>query len=80
VIEVISGGPAADAGIQDNDVIVEFDGTSIHTPGKLQETVEEKEIGSTRKITVMREGKRVTLDVKMRALAENPPGTPAKKP
>lgn len=70
ILEVIAGGPAAQAGIKDNDVIVEFAGVQVQTPGRLQETVEEKEIGSSQKVTVVRDGKRLSLDVTMRALQD----------
>ncbi len=70
ILEVIAGGPAAQAGIKDNDVIVEFAGVQVQTPGRLQETVEEKEIGSAQKVTVVRDGKRMSLDVTMRALQD----------
>jgi len=70
VQEVIPDGPADDAGIKSNDVIVEFAGIPVRSPGDLQEIVEQKRIGSTQEISVMRKAERVNLNVKMIALPE----------
>jgi serine protease Do len=72
VQEVIPEAPAEEAGIQRNDVIVEFAGVAVRSPGDLQGAVEQKPIGSLQKVSVMRKGDRVTLDVEMTALPEDP--------
>jgi serine protease Do len=79
VWEVIPESPAAKAGLESDDVIVDFAGTAVRSPGDLQEAVERKEVGSTQKINVIRRGKRVTLDVTTTSLpsaAEQPQGEP----
>lgn len=68
VIGVIKDGPAAAAGVKDNDVIVEFAGLPVQAPGNLQELVEDKEIGSKQSLIVMRDGKRVALEVELKPL------------
>ncbi|MFV1965012.1 MAG: S1C family serine protease [Pirellulaceae bacterium] len=70
VQEVIPDAPAHEAGIKSNDVIVEFAGVPVRSPGDLQGAVERKPIGSMQKVSVMRKGERVMLDVKMTALPE----------
>jgi serine protease Do len=70
VVEVLPDAPAAAAGVKTDDVIVEFAGLAVHSPGSLQEVVETKEIGSQQKVTVMRDGQRITFDVTMKALPD----------
>jgi serine protease Do len=70
VQEVIPGAPADEAGIESNDIIVDFAGVPVRSPGELQGVVEQKPIGSVQKMSVMRDGERLTLEVKMTALPE----------
>ena len=70
VVGVETKTPAADAGVKADDVIVDFAGISVRAPGDLQEAVEQTEIGSTQKITVLRKGERLTFDVVLAALPE----------
>jgi serine protease Do len=71
VTEVRPNSPAAKAGIQPEDVIVEFGGTPIQTPGNLSALAGRAAIGSTQPIAVLRNGKRVDLKV---AVQEQPAG------
>ena len=72
VWEVISGSPAAEAGLRVDDIVVDFAGTPVRAPGDLQEAVERKPIGSRQKLTVLRQGTRLPLDVTMVALPDDP--------
>jgi serine protease Do len=63
VAGVTDGSPAAKAGLQPGDVIVEFAGKKVTTPQELQEIVEESAIGRQQTATVLRDGKR--MDVKV---------------
>ena len=63
VTEVRPNSPAAKAGLQPQDVIVEFNGTPIHSPGNLSAVAGRAPIGSTEPIVVLRDGKRVELKV-----------------
>jgi len=68
VVSVYPGSPADQAGLLDDDVIVEFGGTRVRSPGDLQAAVEQQPIGAARKMVVVRKGDRVTVDVTLEAL------------
>lgn len=70
VLATVPESPAAEAGITNNDVIVEFAGTAVRSPGDLQDVVEQKPIGSTQEVVVLRAGKRIQRSVKMVALPD----------
>lgn len=59
------GGPAANAGLQRNDIVTKVDGTRIHTVAELQDVMHAKKIGEVAKFTVFRDGSTVTADVKV---------------
>ncbi|MBI2479219.1 MAG: trypsin-like peptidase domain-containing protein [Planctomycetia bacterium] len=70
VLATVPDGPAAEAGITNDDVIVEFAGTPVRSPGDLQDVVEQKPIGSTQEVVVLRAGERIRRQVKMVALPD----------
>lgn len=70
VLATVPTGPAAEAGIASDDVIVEFAGTPVRSPGDLQDAVEQKPIGSTQEVVVLRAGERIRRQVKMVALPD----------
>lgn len=55
--------PAAEAGLKSGDVIVAYDGKPVNNPQELQLAVEQTPIGNKAELTVMREGKQITLKV-----------------
>jgi len=61
--EVRSNSPAAKAGLKPGDVILEFNGQPVANPTELQGLVEQVTIGATLPLTVLREGKRLTVNV-----------------
>lgn len=61
VTEVRAGTPAAKAGIQTGDVITTFAGTKISNPRDLQLTVEQAAVGQSHSMTIVRDGKTMTL-------------------
>jgi len=82
VTEVRSGTPAEDAGLHAStgtktvngvevptggDVIVEVDGNPITTSAELQSAVDAKQPGDTMTLTILRDGKRRTVEVKLAA-------------
>ena len=85
VSKVVPDGPAAKAGVERSDVIVEFDGQPIEDLSALPRAVAETAVGRTVKVVVVRDGKRKTLRVKvgeldqpeLSELARNPAKGPA---
>ena len=63
VVEVAQGGPAAAAGIQQGDVITKIGDESISSADAAILAVRSHSIGETVKVTVMRGGEELTLDV-----------------
>ena len=63
VTEVVDGAPAAAAGIEAGDVIVEFDGERIRGARQLTRVVRETPAGRSVAAIVFRDGARVTVNV-----------------
>jgi serine protease Do len=70
VTEVMDDTPAAEAGVQDLDVITAFDGQPVDGPRSLQEVVERSAIGGQHKLTVLREGRPMTLAISVKPLPD----------
>jgi serine protease Do len=68
VNDVVPGSPAAEAGVQELDVITAFDDQPVEGTRALQEIVERSAIGKPHKLTVLRDGKPVTLSVSVKPL------------
>ena len=82
VNDVVADSPAAVAGVQPLDVITGFDDQPITGTRCLQELVERSELGQVHKLTVVREGESLTLDVNVKPLPTDlttraPGGQPA---
>ena len=65
VQSVVSGGPAAKAGVQKGDVIVGYNGKTVGSNASLLGYVRATALGDTVKLTVVRNGKTVELNVTM---------------
>ncbi|WP_454041357.1 S1C family serine protease [Cellulosimicrobium sp. Marseille-Q8652] len=63
VAEVTEGSPAAEAGIEDGDVIVAIDGDAVGGAESLTAFVRERAAGASAALTVVRDGKTLELDV-----------------
>lgn len=61
VTDVFPDTPAAKAGLQSSDVIVEYAGVPVSSPNQLQLVVERSELGRPHVLTVVRDGKRMNL-------------------
>jgi serine protease Do len=70
VTEPTEGGPAAAAGIQSGDVIVEVDGQQIDDALDLSRTIASKNPGTPVEVTVWRNGSEQTFDVTLATLEE----------
>ncbi len=68
-LAVIPGSPADKAGIEENDVILEADGTKIDLDHPLQSIVAQHEIGDTLSLKVLHDGEEKTVSV---TLTERP--------
>jgi serine protease Do len=65
VVNVVPGGPAAQAGIQAGDVIVKFDGRAVPNDKRLPQIVAATEVGKTVDVVLIRKGSETTLKVKL---------------
>ena len=63
VVEVVEGGPAAQAGLRPEDLIVELDGSPIEGMDELQRVVVSEVIGRTVRAKVLREGREHELEL-----------------
>ena len=72
VTEVRPGSPAAKAGLQSGDVVLEFDGAPITKPGDLQGRVERAALDEPHTVVIMRDGKTISLNVQVEAMTADP--------
>ena len=65
VSQVLPGSPAEEAGIRQGDVIIEFNGEKVDSFHDLPKMVNIQPVGSKSKIKIVRDGKTMTLAVKL---------------
>jgi serine protease Do len=65
IAQVIESGPAEKAGLKRGDVVISYDGGEITDTGSLRNKVADTVIGREVTVTVLREGERVDLTVKI---------------
>ncbi len=65
------GSPAADAKLQEGDVILELNGKKVATTQMLQIVVERLEIGKSYKALLIRDGQRREVSISVREMPEN---------
>ena len=70
VQEVVSGGPAARAGLRAGDIIVELGGTQIRSMDELIGTLIQRQVGETVSVVYLRDGRRQTARVRLAARPE----------
>ena len=63
--EVVPGGPAADAGLKQGDVVTEVDGNSIESADDLRLAVENHKPGDSLQLTVKRDGDTKSITVEL---------------
>jgi S1-C subfamily serine protease len=71
-------GPARDAGLKRGDVVVEVDGRPVDDPETFGYRFALKGISGETPITVLRDGKRTTLTMRLMAPPEVPPRDPVR--
>ncbi|WP_318262500.1 DegQ family serine endoprotease [Spiribacter roseus] len=71
IAQVLPDSPAAAAGIEPGDVVLEFDGNDVATSGALPPIVGQATVGSTVPVVVMRDGERQTLEVTLAELPDD---------
>ena len=83
VVEVTTGSPAGDAGVEQGDVIVAIDGDPVNGSASLTAFVREKEAGDESVLTVVRDGstREVTVTLAVRdETATQDPGSQDQQP
>jgi serine protease Do len=70
VADVMKDGPAAEAGIEVGDVIIEFDGHAVKDSNELPLMVARTKVGMTVGVQVIRNGKESSLSVRIAELKE----------
>lgn len=67
---IVSGGPADKAGLKDKDIITKVSGVEVGAKGSVSTLVGEHKVGDTIELTVLRDGKTITLKVTLAAYQE----------
>jgi putative serine protease PepD len=71
IARVLSGTPAAKAGLKEGDVVIAIDGEPVNSATSLVAYVREKAVGDQVNLTVIRDGQTVHLDATLVARSDN---------
>jgi serine protease Do len=71
VYRMYRNSPAYQSGMRPGDVVVSFNGTMVEDPGHLSRLVSDSAIGSTASVTVIRDGRRMSLKIPVVRLTGN---------
>jgi serine protease Do len=77
VANVIKGGPADRAGVKQGDAIVAYQGKPVNDPSSLRNSVSLAAVGSEAKLTIVRDGAKQDITVKIGNLEEQEKATAA---
>jgi Do/DeqQ family serine protease len=72
VANVVSGGPAARAGIKTGDVIVGIDGTAVEDPNAFDYRFATKPLGGNAQVALLRQGREMTVPVGLQTAPDTP--------
>lgn len=70
ITRISKDSPAADAKLQEDDVILELDGKKVSNTQTLQLVVERLEVGKTYKASIVRDGQKMEIPVTVREMPE----------
>lgn len=70
VAEVMAGSPAEKAGLEAGDIVLQYDGDDVELSSDLPPMVGRTPVGETASLTVLREGREMSLDVEIGKLPE----------
>jgi len=70
IAEVMDGSPAEGGGLQAGDIVLEYDGDDIQLSSDLPPMVGRTPVGETARLTVLRGGKEIALDVEIGELPD----------
>lgn len=70
IAEVMAGSPALEGGLQSGDIVLEYDGDNVQRSSDLPPMVGRTPVGETARLTVLRGGKEIALDVKIGQLPD----------
>ncbi len=71
IAEVMDGSPALAGGLQSGDIVLEYNGEEVQLSSDLPPMVGRTPVGESARLTVLREGKEIALDVEIGALPED---------
>jgi len=74
--DVIEGGPADSAGIERGDIIIAFDGRKVKSMSDLPRIVAETPVGKNADISIIRDGKEMTIKVTLAEMTEEKLASP----
>jgi len=72
VASVVSGGPAAKAGLKAGDLIVSIDGASVDDPNAFGYRFATKPLGGSAQLGVLRQGHSMTLPIALQSVPDTP--------
>lgn len=67
---IVKGGPADKAGLKDKDIITAINGVQVGAAGSLADLIGEYKPGDVVKLTIIRNGEEITVDVTLEGYAE----------
>ena len=73
IMDIVEDSPAKKAGLKVGDTIKKVDGESVSQPDEIQQLVQKTKVGNELPVTVIRDGKKVDLDVEVGVLPEAEP-------